>query len=224
MRVIHIEQQWAENRLTVEGQHLHRKAHQETGKRERDLRVARGLSLRSFALGLIGKADVVEFRPLDEIARRRLAKRGPWGDRLAMGEWSVTPVEYKRGKPKKDDSDRVQLCAQAMCLEEMLGRGIPAGALFYGTPRRRTDVRFDQSLRQRTIATAARLHELIASRLTPSARREPKCEQCSLLPLCLPQVAERAAGVGRASSGPFNIILTSSGPTSDVAADAIVVP
>src|SRR6202044_236387 len=114
--LIHIEQQWAENRLTVEGQHLHRKAHKETGKRERDLRIARGLSLRSFVLGLIGKADVVEFRPLDDAARKRLAERGPWGDRLASGDWSVTPVEYKRGKPKKDDSDRVQLCAQAMCL------------------------------------------------------------------------------------------------------------
>src|SRR5271168_675402 len=83
--LIHIEQQWAENRLTVEGQQLHRKAHQESGKRERDVRVARGLALRSFELGLIGKADVVEFRPLDEDARTRLARRGPWGDRLAGG-------------------------------------------------------------------------------------------------------------------------------------------
>jgi CRISPR-associated exonuclease Cas4 len=222
--LIHIEQQWAENRLTVEGQHLHRKAHQETGKRERDLRVARGLSLRSFALGLIGKADVVEFRPLDDAARKRLAERGPWGDRLATGDWSVTPVEYKRGKPKKDDSDRVQLCAQAMCLEEMLGRQIPSGALFYGTPRRRTDVLFDQPLRQRTIDTAARLHELIASRRTPPARREPKCDQCSLLPLCLPQVAERAASIGARIDRAFQHHLASSGPTSDAAADAITMP
>lgn len=222
--LIHIEQQWAENRLTVEGQHLHRKAHQESGDRQRDLRIARGLALRSLTLGLIGKADVVEFRPLDDPARQRLAERGPWGDRLATGAWAVTPVEYKRGKPKKDDSDRVQLCAQAICLEEMLGRQIPAGALFYGARRRRTDVVFDQPLRQRTIAAAARLHELIASRRTPPARREPKCDQCSLLPLCLPQVAERAAGLAARIDWAFAHHLTSSGPTSDAGADAIAMP
>jgi CRISPR-associated exonuclease Cas4 len=217
--LIHIEQQWAENRLTVEGQHLHRKAHQETGNRERDLRIARGLSLRSLTLGLVGKADVVEFRPLDDIARKRLAGRGAWGDRLASGAWAVVPVEYKRGKPKKDDSDRVQLCAQAICLEEMLGRQIPAGALFYGTRRRRTDVIFDGRLRQRTIATAERLHELIASGGTPLARREPKCDQCSLLPLCLPDVAERAAGVAARIERAFQHHLTSSGPMTDLASD-----
>jgi CRISPR-associated exonuclease Cas4 len=111
-----------------------------------------------------------------------------------------------------------------MCLEEMLGVHIPAGALFYGTPRRRTDVAFDQALRQRTVATATRLHELIAARLTPSARREPKCDQCSLLPLCLPEVAEHAAGVAARIERAFLQHLASSGPTSDTAADAISVP
>jgi CRISPR-associated exonuclease Cas4 len=223
--LIHIEQQWAENRLTVEGQHLHRKAHdQKATARERDVRIARGLALRSFMLGIIGKADVVELRPLDDVARQRLAERGPWGDRLAAGAWSITPVEYKRGKPKKDDSDRVQLCAQAICLEEMLGRPIPAGAIFYGTRRRRTEVRFDESLRQRTAATAAQLHALIASRRTPPARREPKCDQCSLLQLCLPEVAQRAASVADRIERAFLVHLASSGPTSDAAADAIAMP
>lgn len=167
--LIHVEGLWAENRLTVEGGHLHRKAHHGPEESRGEARVTRGLSLRSLRLGLIGKADVVEFH-LDH----------------ATGEWLPFPVEYKRGRPKRDRSDEVQLCAQALCLEEMLGLSIPAGALFYGTTRRRTDVAFDRALRELTESTAARLRDLISSGLTPRAVREPKCESCSLLNLCLP--------------------------------------
>ena len=102
------------------------------------------------------------------------------------------PVEYKRGRPKAHDADRVQLCAQALCLEEMLGAPVPAGALFYGKTRRRQDVTFDRTLRNLTERTAARLHEMIRSGRTPSAVYEDKkCGRCSLVNLCLPR------GVGR---------------------------
>jgi CRISPR-associated exonuclease Cas4 len=168
--LIHIEGLWAENRLTVEGRHLHDKAHEGPDEMRGDVRIVRGLALRSLRLGLIGKADVVEFHPP--------APRG--------GSPRPFPVEYKRGRPKAHDADRVQLCAQGLCLEEMLGVPVGAGALFYGRTRRRQDVAFDDALRRLTEQTAERLHALIATGRTPRAVREPKCDRCSLLDLCLP--------------------------------------
>jgi CRISPR-associated exonuclease Cas4 len=168
--LIHIEGLWAENRLTVEGRHLHAKAHEGPQEVRACVRITRGLALRSFRLGLVGVADVVEFRPTPDAA----------GDR-------PYPVEYKRGKPKAHEADRVQLCAQALCLEEMLQTTVPVGALFYGRTRRRVEVRFDERLRDLTEDTARRLRALIASGHTPTAVREPKCDSCSLLELCLPQ-------------------------------------
>lgn len=160
--LIHIEGLWAENQLTVEGRHLHRKADAAPDETRYGVRIVRSLALRSLRLGLIGKADVVEFHP------------------------EPVPVEYKRGKPKRDDSDRVQLCAQALCMEEMLDVRVKTGALFYGRTRRRLEVTFDGRLRCLTEDTAARLHTLITSGRTPRAEREPKCDRCSLLNLCLP--------------------------------------
>lgn len=168
--LIHIEGLWAENRLTVEGRHLHDKAHEGRSETRAGVRIARGLALRSFRLGLVGKADVVEFHTDPEASAVR-----------------ALPVEYKRGRPKKHDADKVQLCAQALCLEEMLRTVVPDGALYYGRTRRRLDVTFDQELRRLTEETSRRLHELIASRRTPRAIREPKCDRCSLLTLCLPE-------------------------------------
>jgi CRISPR-associated exonuclease Cas4 len=168
--LIHIEGLWAENRLTVEGRHLHDKAHEGSSEVKASVRIARGLPLRSFRLGLVGKADVVEFHAAPEAAAGR-----PF------------PVEYKRGRPKRHDADRVQLCAQALCLEEMLGTTVTAGALFYGRIRRRVDVEFDESLRRLTAETARCLHALIAAGRTPRAVREPKCDSCSLFHVCLPE-------------------------------------
>lgn len=168
--LIHIEGLWAENRLTVEGRHLHDKAHEGRDETRGDVKVTRGLPLRSFRLGLVGKADVVEFGP------------GAGGGKAEC----PFPIEYKRGRPKRHDADRVQLCAQALCLEEMLETEVPAGALFYGRTRRRLDVAFDAALPRLTEETADRLHRLIASGRTPTATREPKCDSCSLLNLCLP--------------------------------------
>jgi CRISPR-associated exonuclease Cas4 len=189
--LIHNEQQWAENRLTVEGQQLHDKAHDARKAESRPgVRIARGLRLRSFELGITGQADVVEFHH-DEAD----AERGSASEASGPAPASVLPIEYKRGRPKRHHADEVQLCAQALCLEEMLGLPgpIPAGRLFYGQTRRRQDVPFDPTLRQRTRHTIAQLRELIDSGQTPPARYEPrKCDRCSLIELCMPrQVAPR---------------------------------
>jgi len=176
--LIHIERLWAENRLTVEGRHLHEKAHDGPRELIDGVRITRGLAIRSLRLGLIGQADVVEFH-------------SPSGDGTATIPF---PIEYKRGRPKPHDADRVQLCAQALCLEEMLAVEIRAGALYYGTTRRRRPVAFDDTLRTTTEAACARLHGLIASGRTPRAVREPKCDQCSLIELCLPDALSPSHG------------------------------
>ena len=172
--LIHVERVWQENRLTVEGRHLHEKAHDGPTETRAGVRTTRGLHVRSLVLGLSGVADVVEFHlpntgTLAEHPRNRSASAP------APRYSRVTPVEFKRGKPKKDDSDRVQLCAQAICLEEMLQLQIDFGELFYGTRRRRTQVDFDAQLRATTHQASARLHRMIADHETPRARRAPKC-------------------------------------------------
>ncbi len=171
--LIHLEQLWAENSLTLRGKHLHERADSGKSERRDGVRTVRSLALRSLQWGLIGKADIVEFR---SVADRQIC----------------FPVEYKRGKPKAHEADRVQLCAQAMCLEEMLSGAVPAGALFYGKTRRRLDVPFDAPLRSLTEQTITRLHTLIASRRTPPAIYEKaKCERCSLIQLCMPKTNSR---------------------------------
>jgi CRISPR-associated exonuclease Cas4 len=127
------------------------------------------------------------------------------------GQWgNPFPVEYKRGKPKSHRADEVQLCAQAMCLEEMLGAPVPAGALFYGATRRRLDVALDLELRALTEATCARLHHLIAALRTPHAAREPKCDACSLLQLCLPDLASAGSRASRYTDRALNVSLAES--------------
>jgi CRISPR-associated exonuclease Cas4 len=186
--LIHIEQVWADNALTVQGVHMHDKVHEDGDRTESrgDMRIARGLPLRSLRLGLSGVADVVEFYRVNE-AGIRLPGVG--------GLWKPFPVEYKRGRPKKDRCDEVQVCAQTICLEEMLEVDIPEGALFYGTTRRRFDVTFDAALRAETEYAAQRLHDLIRSRQTPPAVRESKCDRCSLLEICMPEVAAKSHSV-----------------------------
>ncbi len=177
--LIHIEQLWTENILTAEGRVMHEHVHEEGRESRGDVRIEHGVPLCSMRLGLSGKADVVEFH------------------RRADGFWLPFPVEYKRGKPKPDDWDTVQLCAQALCLEEMMKVEIPEGALFYGKTRRRTDVRFDGPLRQRTEEAAMQVHRLIASGVTPEPEYSPKCESCSLINLCLPKTAGKYQAVKR---------------------------
>ncbi|HWE01806.1 MAG TPA: CRISPR-associated protein Cas4 [Tepidisphaeraceae bacterium] len=196
--LIHVERLWAENSLTLEGRHLHEKADAGKGEsRKRNvrsglgpaaqssLRISRGLMLRSLQLGLYGKADVVEF--LAAPTGPEAAPNCPPGDMAQRGAAIPFPVEYKRGKPKKNRCDEVQLCAQALCLEEMLGMPVPDGALFYGTTRRRMDVAFDEPLRSLTRRLIGQLREMVDTSRTPPAVREKKCERCSLLHLCLPE-------------------------------------
>ena len=171
--LIHIEQQWLENRLTAEGRILHERVHGGGRESRRTLRVEFDVPIRSLKLGVIGRADIVEFH------------------REEGGSWRPLPVEYKRGRPKKDDIDRVQLCAHALCLEEMLGCAVPEGALYYGERKRRTAVVFDDDLRDKTTQTAAQLHALLAGRRTPPPHYAERCESCSFIPMCLPKVATR---------------------------------
>lgn len=196
--LIHLEQQWGENRLTAEGRVLHERVHEQESESRGDLRIARGLRLRSLRLGLSGIADVVEFRQAMNESQQ------PSGSLLtsiclagAGGRWKPYPVEYKRGKPKPDRCDEVQLCAQALCLEEMLGVHISCAAIFYGRPRRRTEVALDSSLREETEALAERLHELFRLGTTPVAVYSKKCRSCSLLDRCHPKVTSSRTAASR---------------------------
>jgi CRISPR-associated exonuclease Cas4 len=187
--LIHIEQLWTENRYTVEGRILHERVHTAGRESRGKTRVEYDLPVRSLELGLIGRADVVEFHKQEN------------------GAWLPFPVEYKRGRPKKDDSDRVQLCAQALCLEEMLEVIVPCGALYYGKKKRRTSIDFNHSLRETTRHAAQSLHELFINGITPAPTYRPRCEKCSFVELCLPKTLgkqrriadyiDRLTGMGR---------------------------
>lgn len=173
--LIHIEQQWAENRYTAEGQVLHERVDSNQSDTAGDVRIVRTLPLCSHRLGLTGQADVVEFHQ----------------------DGTVFPVEYKRGKPKKNRCDEVQLCAQALCLEEMLTIQVDEGALFYGKRRRRTIVAFDEQLRELTQHVICQVHSLLDESVTPPASYEPKCDNCSLLNICLPKSCAKGRSVKR---------------------------
>lgn len=198
--LIHLEQVWNDNALTLEGSRLHRRADERGARREirGDIVILRGLPLRSLGLGVSGRADVVEFhKMLPFSAAESVDPEFSGGVPLPglPGIWRPYPVEYKRGRPKKDLSDRIQLCAQALCLEEMLSGEVPEGSLFYGKVQRRNDILFDPALRKETEKAAERLHDLISSGKTPIARKQAKCDRCSLLDVCLP----RATGDGKSA-------------------------
>lgn len=175
--LIHIEGLWVENVLTAEGRILHEKAHDPFAQEKRGgLLVARAMPVCSKALGLSGECDVVEFRA------------SPGGVPLfgREGTYVPYPVEYKRGKPKREDFDIAQLTAQAFCLEEMLACKIEKGAMYYGEPRRRTEVVFTPELREKTAAAITEMHRLFARRQTPKVRKHKGCAACSLRGQCLP--------------------------------------
>lgn len=173
--LIHIERLWEENRFTAEGRVLHEVAHEQGTRRQKSIRRVTALPLASKRLNLAGVADLVEFRA------------NPNGE-------TPFPVEYKRGKAKLHRADEVQLCAQAICLEEMTGRQVPEGALFYAETKRRLVVPFDAELRRLTEATARDLRELFAAGRTPPAIWRPeRCRSCSLLDLCRPKSTGKSA-------------------------------
>ena len=172
--LIHVEQVWNENAATTEGRLLHERVDGGRPDRRAGVRTVRGLLLRSFAHGLAGKADAVEFHG-----------RTPY------------PVEYKRGRPKAHRADEVQLCAQALCLEEMFAEPAREGALFYGQTRRRTVVTFDDDLRVLTTDTAAATRSMIALGRTPPPHDTPACRHCSLADTCQPRRLEKPPAVDR---------------------------
>ena len=175
--LIHVEQTWEESSRTAEGRILHERVHEEGNEMRAGVRIERGVSLRSLRLGLIGKADVVEFHRRED------------------GTWRPFPVEYKRGKPKPDHCDKIQLCAQALCLEEMIQAEIPGGALFYGQTRRRLDVVFDNNLRRETEEASRQVRELLNSGKTPKPVYAKRCENCSLIADCLPKAIQKRRSV-----------------------------
>ena len=182
--LIHIENQWAENLRTVEGGLLHRRAHDEAARERRgDTLTLRGLPVVSYTLGLSGQCDVVEFH----LSPEGVPLRGE------DGLWLPFPVEYKRGRPKEHRADELQLCAQAMCLEEMLCCEIPRGALFYGEPRRRAAVDFSPELRKMVRDFSAEMRQYARRGHTPKARPSKSCSACSLKELCLPQLTRRGS-------------------------------
>lgn len=175
--LIHIEQQWAENYRTVDGSIMHRNAHDKEFTEKRGNRIiTRGMAVSSSELGINGECDVVEFICSEN------------GTEIFghEGKYSVVPVEYKRGEPKENESDIMQLCAQAMCLEEMLCCEINEGFMFYGENKRRYKVVFSKELRERTKAVIAEMHMLYARKHTPKVKRSKSCNACSLKDLCLP--------------------------------------
>ena len=172
--LIHVERIWTEDAATAQGRLLHERVDSGLPDRRAGVKIVRGLTLRSAALGLSGKADVVEFHD-----------KTPY------------PVEYKRGRPKSHCADEVQLCAQALCLEEMFGVPVPEGALFYGQTRKRLTVAFDDELRALTRDTATACAAMIAEGRTPAPVKTPACRRCSLVDECQPDRLEKPPGVSR---------------------------
>ena len=180
--LIHLEGLWQENLRTVEGSLFHARAHDEQQRERRgDALILRDLPVFSNTLCISGICDVTEFH-LDP---EGFPLRGE------EGLWRPFPVEYKRGRPKEHNADEMQLCAQALCLEEMLCCRIPEGALFYGEPRRRTAVPFTEELRQAVRAALEEMRQLARRGYTPKVKPTKSCNACSLKELCLPSLARR---------------------------------
>lgn len=177
--LIHLEYQWKENLRTVEGEIIHDRCHDENFTEKRnDLLISRGMRIFSANLGAVGQCDVVEFRQAKDGAH--LFGR--------EGVWHVTPIEYKRGKPKDDDIDILQLCTQALCLEEMLCCEIDNGYLYYDEIHRRDEVIFTLELREKVRQIFLQMHETYRRKATPKCKPTKKCQSCSLKELCLPKL------------------------------------
>ncbi len=163
--LIHLEQIWADNIFTIQGELLHKRAHSETFEQRPKKKTEFGIPVRSLKYGITGKVDAVEFHT----------------------NGNIILVEYKRGSPKIGKEDEVQLCAQALCLEEMKETHIDAGAIYYGKTRRRHQVVFDENLREATVDTINKTRSLLESRKTPPPNYKKNCKRCSLYEYCLPE-------------------------------------
>lgn len=177
--LIHIEQQWNENEHTVIGELMHKRAHDRyiTEKRK-DLLTVRALPVSSRRLGISGECDIVEFHKVEDGIKLH-------GHR---GQYKIYPVEYKKGRPKLTSEDKLQLTAQALCLEEMFSTSITEGAIYYGETKRRETVIVDESLRRETEDIIKEMHEYFQRRYTPKVRAGKACNSCSLKDICLPRL------------------------------------
>lgn len=184
---IHIEQQWEENYFTVTGNIMHEKAHnKEFSEKRKNVVITRGMPVFSRSMGVRGDCDVIEFH------------KNPDGIPLKNyeGFYQPVPVEYKRGKPKEHDADVLQLCAQAICLEEMFVCAVPKGYLYYGEIKRRLEVLFDEELRKKVIYSFERMHQLYDKQYTPKVKTSKSCKSCSLAQLCMPQLNHNKSVAG----------------------------
>ena len=180
--LIHVEKQWEENIRTVEGKHFHKRAHDARFRERRgDVLIVRGISCSSKELGVSGQCDVLEMHKTCD-TENGIEIRG------CEGLWVPYPVEYKKGSSKQFDADRLQLCCQAMCLEEMLCVEIPEGALFYGETRRREEASFSESLRNQVRNCLMEMHGYFSRGYTPKVKPSKSCNACSLKDLCLPRL------------------------------------
>lgn len=179
--LIHIEQQWEENLLTVSGNIMHEHAHDNTSSEKRnDLIISRGMPIVSRELGLTGVCDVVEFNKSDDGAIINGYD----------GLFKIVPVEYKHGEPKETDADILQAAAQAFCLEDMFCTTIDELNIFYGKTRRRLKVPFDDEIRERLISVVSEMHSLYERRYTPKVKKSKQCNACSLKEICLPKLSK----------------------------------
>ncbi|MCQ1534971.1 CRISPR-associated protein Cas4 [Methanosarcina sp. KYL-1] len=193
--LIHIERQWEENLQTTEGRFLHERVDNPFLKESRgDVVMSRAFPLVSDQLGLYGVADVVEYI------------RSENGISLPgyEGFWKMNPVEYKRGKPKIDERDEVQLCAQAMCLEEMFNVNINSADFYYNEIRRRIQLNISEELRALVISLSDEMHYLFKKGLTPPAEKSRNCKYCSLVDVCVPKLTKKSVSARSYVSKHFN--------------------
>lgn len=180
--LVHLEQQWQENALTLEGHYMHERVHDDNFTELRgSVLLSRGMPVRSEMLKITGECDMVELHKNENgvpIQGRE-------------GLWQVYPVEYKHGEPDERGADELQLCAQAMCLEEMLVTEIPEGAIYYGKTRHRMTVALTEDLRKQTKDALTEMHRLFAQGCTPKAKWTRACKNCSLVEICLPKLEKR---------------------------------
>lgn len=183
--LIHIERQWQENLRTIQGKQLHERVDNPDFFEARgDILVTRSVPLSSYYLGLYGVADLIEFHAVDEDGISLNGRKG---------KWLPVPIEYKKGAPKENDIDEVQLCAQAICLGEMLSMAISHGYIFYGETRRRIKVEFSPELRDSVFEKTEQMHTLYQQQITPKPILGKHCKACSLENVCLPKISKSSS-------------------------------
>lgn len=186
--LIHMEQQWVDNRLTTEGELLHANVDNPFLRETNggDVVTLRGLRLYSSTLHLAGVADAVELHPMAGAPAEK-------SELIASRQFTALPIEYKRGRRKISNCDRVQVAAQAMILEEMLGVTVSRGAVFYWEERHREYFDIDESMRQQVLAASREMQMIMETRRLPEARKRRECGACSLYEVCCPSLGGKSA-------------------------------